>query len=160
MKIHCTRERIIFQRVLLDWLLPIWTLPSVCDVNAVIWLVQDTYPNAAIWLVRDTYPNAAIWSVRATYHSTRQHRVTFFNRKKLTQRGTLSSFIFGRIFKVSSNFKALSLWPVVIRWLQKSYLQVVKVANSLLNRSIGKLETFSRTSIRISSLNWSQKLES
>ena len=26
-------ERIIFQRGLLDWLLPIWTLPSVCEIH-------------------------------------------------------------------------------------------------------------------------------
>ena len=26
-------ERIIFQRGLLDWFLPIWTLPSVCEIR-------------------------------------------------------------------------------------------------------------------------------
>ena len=47
------------------------TLWLVHDVQMLMWLVWDTYPNAKIWLVQDTYPNATIWLVRATYYSTR-----------------------------------------------------------------------------------------
>ena len=40
-QVHCTvsedtlkgEKRIMFQRRLLDWLLPIWTLPSVCEIR-------------------------------------------------------------------------------------------------------------------------------
>ena len=42
------------------------TLWLVHDVQMLMWLVWDTYPNAKIWLVQDTYPNATIWLVRAT----------------------------------------------------------------------------------------------
>ena len=47
------------------------TLWLVHDVQMLMWLVRDTYPNAKIWLVQDTYPNATIWLVQATYYSTR-----------------------------------------------------------------------------------------